>query len=113
MWVFIIVLAQNDKEKEVFKRSFISSFSSSFIMAGGNVDLLRDWKIKEENSNRTIVETITPLIDKLYITLHNRDNRWRMSSISYLSRTEIELMEKRISGLKKEALNSIFKGRNN
>ena len=39
-----------------FKRNFISQFSLAFIMSGGNVDLFRDWKIKEENSSRILIE---------------------------------------------------------
>ena len=73
----------NEKERTDFRRNFISQFSSSYNRSGGNIDLLKDWKIKEENSSKTIIQTTTPSNRKLFITLSQRNNKLKISSLTY------------------------------
>ncbi len=74
---------QDEKERADFRRNFISQFSSSFNRSGGNIDLLKDWRIKEENSSKTVVQTVTPLNRKFFITLSQRNNKLKISSLNY------------------------------
>lgn len=45
----------NDMNKEGFRKSFIKSFSSSFQSSGGSADNMKNWRILEKDSTKTLV----------------------------------------------------------
>ena len=71
----------NDMEKEGFRKSFIMSFSSSFHSSGGSVDNLKNWRILEEDSTRTLVAADIPNNRSILITVINRDGEQKISSL--------------------------------
>ena len=71
----------NDMDKEGFRKSFIKSFSSSFQSSGGNADNLKNWRILEEDSTKTIVAADIPNNRSILITVINRDGKQKISSL--------------------------------
>jgi hypothetical protein len=71
----------NDMDKEGFRKSFIKSFSSSFQSSGGSADNLKNWRILEKDSTKTLVAADIPNNRSILITVINRAGKQKISSL--------------------------------
>src|SRR5260221_13371000 len=70
-----------DADRAAFRKSFISSFSTSFHSTGANEDSLSNWKIQSEGGDQSVVSGETVNKSHLLITVSKKNGVQKMSAI--------------------------------
>lgn len=78
----VYVMMPNEAAKASFRKSFLAQFSASFQNSGASADSLKNWRVKGQDSARTVIAADTQDNRVLLVTVSKRDGKQKLAALS-------------------------------